>query len=48
MLGCRGRTGRSFVPGIMKSGGVQSSESGFERFFSVTSRIYLRIRMALL
>ena len=48
MLGCRGRTGLSLVPGIMKSGGVQSSESGFERFFSVISRIYLRIRMVLL
>ena len=48
MLGCRGRTGLSLVPGIIKSGGVQSSESGFERFFSVISGFYLRIRMAIL
>ena len=35
MFGWRGSSGLSFVPGIMKSGGVQSTESGLERFFSV-------------
>ena len=34
ILGCRGSSGLSLLPGMINSGGVQSTESGLDRFLS--------------
>jgi hypothetical protein len=34
LIGCRGSKGRSLLPGMMKSGGVQSTESDCLAFLS--------------